>query len=53
MGYGSFCGATNRPRRTTVVYVCDEEKHEKMRILDVIEEDVCEYRLTVGTNLLC
>ncbi|XP_067901039.1 endoplasmic reticulum lectin 1 isoform X2 [Heterodontus francisci] len=52
MGNGTPCSLKqNKPRLTTVMYVCHPEaKHE---ILSVAEVTTCEYELVILTPLLC
>ncbi|XP_069787511.1 endoplasmic reticulum lectin 1 isoform X4 [Narcine bancroftii] len=52
MGNGTPCSLKqNKPRVTTVMYVCHPEaKHE---ILSVAEVTTCEYELVILTPLLC
>jgi hypothetical protein len=53
IGRGTYCSANNRPRRTKIIYTCDEDKNSLMRILNVEEDEICEYTLLIGTALLC
>lgn len=52
MGNGTPCSLRqNRPRSSTVMYVCHPEaKHE---ILSVAEVTTCEYEVVILTPLLC
>ncbi|KAE9552247.1 hypothetical protein FO519_004556 [Halicephalobus sp. NKZ332] len=49
--HGTVCEVTNKPRETTVIYVCDEVS--RAVIYSVNEVTSCNYEIIVLTNLLC
>lgn len=51
MGKGTTCDLTNKPRSTTVYFVCD--KHDKPQLESIEEVQSCEYEAVISTNLLC
>jgi len=51
MNKGTICDLTNKPRVTTVYFVCD--KYDKPQLESIEEVQSCEYEAIVSTNLLC
>ena len=49
--YGTACDLTNKPRETTVMYICHEQVEHI--VYSVTEVSTCNYELVLLTNLLC
>uniref|UniRef100_A0A915JS69 Endoplasmic reticulum lectin 1 n=1 Tax=Romanomermis culicivorax TaxID=13658 RepID=A0A915JS69_ROMCU len=51
---GTTCDITGRPRRTTVYYVCDNDRQSDKGLIRSFDEvSSCEYELVVATSRLC
>ncbi|KAI1722291.1 glucosidase II beta subunit-like protein domain-containing protein [Ditylenchus destructor] len=48
---GTTCDLTNKPRTTTVFYVCDESSKNQVHSLSEVSS--CNYEVVVMTNRLC
>ena len=50
---GHTCEVNGKPRRAIIEYRCDETELHDANIDDVIEEDVCVYKLFVKSRFMC
>uniref|UniRef100_A0A915E7L6 Endoplasmic reticulum lectin 1 n=1 Tax=Ditylenchus dipsaci TaxID=166011 RepID=A0A915E7L6_9BILA len=48
---GTVCDLTNKPRETTVLYVCDETAKNNVQSFNEVSS--CKYEIVVLTNRLC
>lgn len=51
---GSICGHNQEPRRTTVVYYCDQyDTNDELKIIDIMEPDYCQYHIKISSKYMC